>query len=115
MYTGNAMKTDIRPSLLAALTCHNFFSCKHLRGSFGRQAIVRGRIIMPFTVYNTLRIRHRMAARNRHPASTSPTGLEPVTFGFGGQRSIQLGYGDNTFTVFHIKNEPKSFPSAVSS
>ncbi len=50
-YTGNAVKTDIRSSLPAALTRFNVRSDKCLNGSFERQAIVRGRIILPFEVY----------------------------------------------------------------
>ncbi len=47
------MKTDIRPSLPHALDA-NFGLYNDISGSFERQAairgIVRGRIIMPFTV-----------------------------------------------------------------
>ncbi|HBT76336.1 MAG TPA: hypothetical protein DEB39_05285 [Planctomycetaceae bacterium] len=49
-YTGNAVKTDIRSSLPAALTRLERLLAKCLNGSFGRRAIVRGRIVVPFAV-----------------------------------------------------------------
>ena len=60
----------------------------------GYSTAVEGQMVRPYRSLN-VRDRRRYAASEK----VSPSGFEPLTFGFGGRRAVQLCHGDIHYTA----------------